>query len=204
MVKNPPIKQETQVQALGQEDTVEKGMATHYTILPWRIPWTEEPDGLYLMGSQRVRHDWATNTFTFMNKNCLFCKCSFKFLGTPHTSHPSLSTASHPKSLPIEILEPLFFRRTFASICPLVHAIAPAAKVGCSSALGLGRRMDRWEAVPSHPPPAGYRRKSHFSGPVMVGIYVLAAQIWHEPDTWFMLPCKWWLCYFPNTVRKLL
>ena len=44
MVKNPPIKQETQVQALGQEDTVEKGMATHYTILAWRIPWTEEPD----------------------------------------------------------------------------------------------------------------------------------------------------------------
>ena len=57
MVKNPPAIQETQVQALGQEDALEKGMATHSSILVWRIPWTEEPGGLQSMGSQKVRHD---------------------------------------------------------------------------------------------------------------------------------------------------
>ena len=44
---------------------VEKGMATHSSILPWRIPWTEEPGRLQSMGSQRVRHGWVTNTQTF-------------------------------------------------------------------------------------------------------------------------------------------
>ena len=57
MVKNPPAKQETWVQSLGQEDPLEKEMATHYSILAWRIPWTEEPGGLQSMGWQRVGHD---------------------------------------------------------------------------------------------------------------------------------------------------
>ena len=54
MVKNQPAMQETQVQFLGQEDPLEKEMATHSSILAWRIPWTEEPGGLQSMGSQRV------------------------------------------------------------------------------------------------------------------------------------------------------
>ena len=54
--------QETQVQFLGQEDPLEKEMATHSNILAWRIPWTEEPGGLQPMGSQRVRHNGVTNT----------------------------------------------------------------------------------------------------------------------------------------------
>ena len=45
------------VQSLGREDLLEKGMATHFSILAWRIPWTEELRGLQSMGSQRVRHD---------------------------------------------------------------------------------------------------------------------------------------------------
>ena len=60
MVKNPPAMQETketQVQSLGWEDPLEKEMASHSSILAWRIPWTEEPDGLQSMGLQRVRHD---------------------------------------------------------------------------------------------------------------------------------------------------
>ena len=57
MVKNPPAMQETRVQSLGWEDPLEKGMATHSSILAWRIPWTEEPDGLQSMGWQRVRHN---------------------------------------------------------------------------------------------------------------------------------------------------
>ena len=49
--------QEMQVPSLGQEDPLEEEMATHSNILAWAIPWTEEPDGLQSMGSQRVRHD---------------------------------------------------------------------------------------------------------------------------------------------------
>ena len=63
MVQNLPAMWETWVRSLGQEDPLEKGMATHSSILAWRIPWTEEPGGLQSMGSQRVRHDWATNTY---------------------------------------------------------------------------------------------------------------------------------------------
>jgi len=48
---------ETQVQSLGQEDPLEKEMATHSSTLAWKIPWTEEPGGLQSMGSQRVGHD---------------------------------------------------------------------------------------------------------------------------------------------------
>ena len=54
MVKYLPAMQETQVQSLGWEDPLEKGMATHSSILAWRIPWTEEPGGLQSMGLQRV------------------------------------------------------------------------------------------------------------------------------------------------------
>ena len=53
VVKNPPAKQETQVQSLDQEDPLEKEMATHSSILAWRIPWTEEPGRLQSMGWQK-------------------------------------------------------------------------------------------------------------------------------------------------------
>ena len=56
-VKNPPAVQETQVRSLGREDPLEKGMATHSSILAWRIPWTEEPSLLQSTGLQRVGHD---------------------------------------------------------------------------------------------------------------------------------------------------
>ena len=56
-VKNPPAMQETRVQSLGREDPLEKKVATHSSILAWRIPWTEEPGGLEPMGPQRVGHD---------------------------------------------------------------------------------------------------------------------------------------------------
>ena len=55
MIKNPTAMQETWVQSLGQEDPLEKGMATHSSILAWRIPWTEESGRLQSMGSQTVR-----------------------------------------------------------------------------------------------------------------------------------------------------
>ena len=55
--KHLPTMQETQVRSLGQEDPLEKEMATHSSTLAWKIPWIEEPGGLQSMGSQRVRHD---------------------------------------------------------------------------------------------------------------------------------------------------
>ena len=64
-VKKLPAMQETQVWSLGQEDALEKGMATHSSIPAWRIPWTEE--GYSPWDCKRVGHDWATNTFTFIN-----------------------------------------------------------------------------------------------------------------------------------------
>ena len=57
MVKNLPVMRETGVRSLGQEDPLEKGMATHSSILALEIPWTEEPSGLKSMGSQRVGQD---------------------------------------------------------------------------------------------------------------------------------------------------
>ena len=66
MVKNLPAVQETQVRSLGQEDPLKKGMATHSTLLAWRIPWTEEPGRLQSMAWQRDRYDVATNSFSFM------------------------------------------------------------------------------------------------------------------------------------------
>ena len=59
LVKNPPAMWETWIRSLGWEDPLEKGKATHSSILAWRIPWT-----IQSMGSQRVRHDWMTFTFT--------------------------------------------------------------------------------------------------------------------------------------------
>ena len=57
MVKNPPAMRETWVRSLGQENPLEKEMATHSSILAWEIPWVEEPGRLQSMGSQRVGHD---------------------------------------------------------------------------------------------------------------------------------------------------
>ena len=57
MVKNLPAMQKTRVQSQCREDPLEKEMATHSSILAWRIPWTEKPVGLQSMGSQRVGHD---------------------------------------------------------------------------------------------------------------------------------------------------
>jgi len=57
MVKNPPAMRETWVRSLGWEDALKEGMATHFSILAWRIPWTEEPGRLQSMRLQRIGHD---------------------------------------------------------------------------------------------------------------------------------------------------
>ena len=67
MVKHLPTMQDTWVQSLGQEDLLEKEMATHSSILAWKIPWTEEPGSLQSMGLQRVGHELATSLFTSLS-----------------------------------------------------------------------------------------------------------------------------------------
>ena len=64
MVKNPPANAgdiRDSVRSLGQEDPLEEGLATHSSILAWKIPWTEEPGWLQSMYLQRIRYDWANN-----------------------------------------------------------------------------------------------------------------------------------------------
>ena len=85
MVKHLPAMQETRVQSLGQEDPVEKGVATHSSILAWRIPQTVEPGGLQSIGSQRVGHELATNTHGHQYKrvatyNTCSSSCSYHVL----------------------------------------------------------------------------------------------------------------------------
>ena len=78
-VRNLPAAQETWVQSLGQWDPLEKGVATHSRILAWRVAWTEEPRRLPSMGSQRVGHDWETNTTMHI---CMCITNAFHF--SPH------------------------------------------------------------------------------------------------------------------------
>ena len=70
-VKHLPAIRETQVRSLGWEDLLEKEMATHSSILAWKILWMEEPCRLQSMGSQTVGHNWATNTYTKVKKGRL-------------------------------------------------------------------------------------------------------------------------------------
>ena len=83
--------QETRVQSLGWEDILEKGMATHSSILAWRIPWTEEPGGLQSMGSQKVGHDSVTFIFTLFHrvKSC-HCYQYSLYINRVHGSKLSL------------------------------------------------------------------------------------------------------------------
>ena len=69
-VKNLPEMQETQVQSVGQENPLEKRMATHSSILAWRISWTEEPNGLQSMGSQRIGHSSITVFWGLSEASC--------------------------------------------------------------------------------------------------------------------------------------
>ena len=75
MVKNLSAMQETWVQSLGREDPLKKGMATHSSILAWRIPWAEEPGRLQSMGSQRVGYDLAPESNVLMAIMAIVLMC---------------------------------------------------------------------------------------------------------------------------------
>ena len=93
MVKNLPATQDARVWSLGGEDPLEKGMATHSSILAWRIPWTEEPAGLQTIGPQRVIH---THTHTHTESLLVDSLRSWKFLVShtcPASSWPAQSSS---------------------------------------------------------------------------------------------------------------
>ena len=104
-VKNLPAMREIQVRSLGQEDLLENGMATHSSVVAWRIPWTEEPGGLQQsMGSQRVKHNRATFTFTLYRP--------LSILSTVHTCTHLVLTADYAVLLLcLDILPILKIRR---------------------------------------------------------------------------------------------
>ena len=81
-VKSLPATWETWVWSLGRED-LEKGMATHSSILAWRNPWTKEPGRLQSMGLQRVRHNWVTNIFIY---HICLCTWIYVHLNAPQQS----------------------------------------------------------------------------------------------------------------------
>ena len=91
MVKHMPTMQETWVQSLGQEDLLEKEMATHSHILAWKIPWMEEPGRLQSIGSQRFRHDWVTSLrFTALPKFSAAVICPLKRQNKNHSHWESI------------------------------------------------------------------------------------------------------------------
>ena len=95
VLKNLPVMQETQgtwLWSLSLEDPLEEGMTTHSSILAWRIPWTEEPEGLWSIGSQRVGHDWSdwAHVYTYSesrksNYIWLWFQLVFLALGKSHS-----------------------------------------------------------------------------------------------------------------------
>ena len=76
-LKPLPARRETWVQSLGREDPLEKEMATHSSILAWKIPWKEEPGRFQSTGSQRVGNDWATSLYSYAEEEPPFM-CHFK------------------------------------------------------------------------------------------------------------------------------
>ena len=97
MVKNPPAMQETWVWPLGWEDFLEEGMATHSSILAWRIPWTEETGRLQSMGSKTAGHDWATKTQTARHGNDGPGRCSEPHSGLLSQGSLPLTSSCHDK-----------------------------------------------------------------------------------------------------------
>ena len=124
LVKNPPAMWETWVRFLDWEDPLEKEMATHSSILAWRIPWREEPGGLQSMGSQRVRHNSVTFTFQSYIITVETTRCFLVTKSCPTLWDPM--NCSRPGSLVLHTICKLIFIESVMSsnhlilCCPLL------------------------------------------------------------------------------------
>ena len=105
MVKNLPVMRETWVRSLGWEDPLEKGMATHSSILAWRIPWSEKPGRLQSMGSQRVGHNWVTLSLSLTHTHT-----RTQDANTISIKQRSLKTDMHPGENTDSVLDTLNFK----------------------------------------------------------------------------------------------
>ena len=115
LVKNPPAMQETWVRSLGWEGPLEEGMATHSSILAWRIPWTEKPGGIQSTGLQRVGHNRATKPKSTV--------CIWQSQSSNSSHHP------HPPWYPYICSPCLYFSFCFASkIIYMIFLMAQTVK----------------------------------------------------------------------------
>ena len=135
MIKNLPATWETWVRSLGQEDTLEKGMAAHSSILAWRISRTEEPGGLQSMGLQRIRHDWATEhaqcfKICFIQPN-MWKYCHFSILLKQNINKIAAAAAKSLQSCP--------------TLCDLIDGSPPGSPV--PESLGFSRQ-EHWSGLP--------------------------------------------------------
>ena len=140
-VKDLPTMRETQVWSLGQEDPLEKEMATHSSILAWKVPWMEEPGRLQSLGLQRVGRDWATSLSLSVTKSCLTV--------TPWTAAPqaSLSYTISLSLLKLMSIESVMPSNHLVLWCLrlLLPSVFPSIRVlSKESALGI-----RWPASAS-------------------------------------------------------
>ena len=135
MVKILHAMQEIQVWSLGWEDPLEKEMATHSSILDWRIPCTGEPGRLQSMGLQRVRHDWATNTHfrSFWRISSVQSLSRVQLFATPWIAArlASLSITISQSSLRLTSIESVMPSSHLTLCCPLLllPPIPPSIKV---------------------------------------------------------------------------
>ena len=97
MVKNPPAMWETGVQSLGWEYPLEKGKATHSSVLAWRIPWTEEPAGLESIGCKRVGPDLVTNFTAEPRESGVY---QIPLVPAVHTGEPDFQPGGHTSPHP--------------------------------------------------------------------------------------------------------
>ena len=114
VVKNLSTMQETQIWSLGWEDPLEKGMAINSSILAWRIPWTEESDGLQSKRLQRVGHGWSDwvhiSAFRFWATNILVIEECFFFIGNPVLLRSPFNILESPSVLAPQNVSRLLFR----------------------------------------------------------------------------------------------
>ena len=172
MVKNLPAMWETWVQSLSQEDPLEKAIVTHSCILSWRIPWTEEPGRLQSMGSQRVRHNWATNTHPQRN----FCKWNSRegevavFLSCSFQRRRCLSQYL---SLQLSLFSVCLSLSHSFSLFPFLSCIVSAlllkssflrSKVKVKSLSCVQLFATPWTVAYKVPPSMEFSRQEHWSG----------------------------------------
>ena len=110
-IRNPPAMQDTWVWSLGQEDPLEEGMATHSSILAWRIPWTEESGGIWSIGLQRVRHNWSDLACTHIHSSPVgpFCRITSLFYEILFSFDSPLTFDSSSFTGPLNAAIPKFY-----------------------------------------------------------------------------------------------